>query len=426
MKILLVEPDFPIPQKSKNHKNFLPIGLLKIASYLKSKGIKIKLARGIPKDLFDKEISSFEPDEIWITSLFTYWAEYVKDAVESYKITFPKAKIVVGGIYASLMPEHCKEFTGCDEVYTGVIEEAEKYPPAYDLIENMNTHQIDYQIIHSSRGCDRRCSFCGAWKIEPKVKFKKSIKDEIKFRKTVFYDNNFLANPYIDNILQELSFLKKKKQILWCESQSGFDGRVLLEKPHLAKMLKEAGFRYTRIAWDWYYSEYSIIEKQISLLKNAGYNSKDIFIFMLYNWEIPFVEMEQKRVKCCDWKVQIADCRYRPLYQTFDYYNSKKRNSNRDYYIHPNWTDEEVKQFRKNVRRQNICVRQDVSFYSRKLENKELSKEQTQKLKRMKTAEVKKILYDAWFPKDLEIEKKVKGIQFYEEKRRKIDSIFTR
>jgi len=39
--------------------------------------------------------------------------------------------------------------------------------------------------------------------------------------------------------------------------------------------------------------------------------------------------------------------------------------------------DAEVKQFRKNLMRQNICVRQDISFYYRETENKELNKEQT-------------------------------------------------
>ena len=43
--VLLVEPDFPIPNKSRNHSNFLPIGLLKIASYLRNKSINIKLIR---------------------------------------------------------------------------------------------------------------------------------------------------------------------------------------------------------------------------------------------------------------------------------------------------------------------------------------------------------------------------------------------
>jgi len=51
MNILLVEPDFPIPAKSKNHKDFLPIGLLKLASYLREEGNTIKLVRGIKEYL---------------------------------------------------------------------------------------------------------------------------------------------------------------------------------------------------------------------------------------------------------------------------------------------------------------------------------------------------------------------------------------
>ena len=43
--VLLVEPNFPVPNKSRNHSNFLPIGLLKIASYLREKNIKIQLIR---------------------------------------------------------------------------------------------------------------------------------------------------------------------------------------------------------------------------------------------------------------------------------------------------------------------------------------------------------------------------------------------
>lgn len=404
-RILLVEPDFPIPSKSKNHKNFLPIGLLKIASYLRSKGEKVKLVRGIPKNLLDINILSFKPDEIWITSLFTYWANYVKDTVQYYKRAFPHAKIKVGGVYASLIPKHCKEFTGCDEVYKGIIKEAEEFFPAYDLIENVNNNQTDYQIIHASRGCIRRCPFCGTWKIEPKFEPKKSIKSEIKFKKIIFYDNNFLANPYIENILTELIDFKKNKKILWCESQSGFDGRIFLKKPYLAKMLKEAGFRYPRIAWDWKYKEYPFIEEQIYLLKKVGYNSKDIYIFVLYNWEIPFKEMEQKRLKCWEWQVQIADCRYRPLDQTFDNYNPHKNNqTNEDYHIHKksDWTDILVKQFRKNVRRQNICVRHGFPFYSKNLEHK-IIKDQIIKIIKSKKKE-NKIKYleenkiDSWFP----------------------------
>ncbi|MBE0515901.1 MAG: cobalamin B12-binding domain-containing protein [Methanophagales archaeon] len=408
-RILLVEPDFPIPIKSKNHKNFLPIGLLKIASYLRSKGIEVKLVRGITKGITDLDILSFNPQEVWITSLFTYWAKYVKDAVRHYKHVFPNAKIVVGGIYASFMPDHCKKFTGCDEVKEGVLHEAEKYFPAYDLITNANPHPIDYQIIHTSRGCIRNCEFCGVKKIEPNFKPKSSVKEEIKKRKVVFYDNNFLANTHIEDILRELIDLKKRKKILWCESQSGFDGRVLKERPYLGELLKKVGFRDPRIAWDWGYGQFQEIEEQIGILRTGGYNSQDIYVFMLYNWEIPFEEMERKRIKCWEWKVQIADCRYRPLDQTFDEYNPwKKDQTKEDYHIHTEagWTDALVKQFRKNVRRQNICVRHSFPFFSNVFEKKRVEKEVIRAAKLIKTKEEKirylqQIQADYWFPDEI-------------------------
>jgi hypothetical protein len=410
-KIILVEPNFPIPQKSKNHKNFLPIGLLKIASYLQKKNIEVKLIRGIPKNPLElSEIKKFSPSEIWVTSLFTYWAKYVKDAVQYYKNMFPQSKIVVGGVYASLFSKkEVKEYTGCDEVYQGVMPEVEKYFPAYDLIKNSNPHPIDYQIIHASRGCTRKCDFCGTWKIEPKFIPKKSIKNEIKLKKIVFYDNNLLMNPYIEEILQELIDLKKEKKIQWCESQSGFDGRILLKKPCLAEKIKKAGFRYPRIAWDWQYKDCNNIEIQINILKEASYPSKEIYIFMIYNWNIPFKEMEMKRIKCWEWNVQIADCRYRPLDQLYDNYNGRKTGQTlEDYYIHEKagWTDILVKQFRKNIRQQNICIRHGFPFYSKDFEQKRTKKELTRITKNINTKK-EKIKYleknniSYWFPEKI-------------------------
>jgi len=103
-KILLVEPDFPIPPKSRNHKNFMPIGLLKIATYLRDHGNQVRLIRGEPEDPSKREeINGFNPEEVWVTSLFTYWAGYVREAVQHYKKVFPSAYIKVGRIYASLL-----------------------------------------------------------------------------------------------------------------------------------------------------------------------------------------------------------------------------------------------------------------------------------------------------------------------------------
>ncbi len=71
----------------------------------------------------------------------------------------------------------------------------------------------------------------------------------------MFYDNNLLANPHIETILEELAAARVGGRVVTSESQSGFDGRVLLKKPHLAEMLKAARFRNPRIAWDGGFSE---------------------------------------------------------------------------------------------------------------------------------------------------------------------------
>jgi len=257
------------------------------------------------------------------------------------------------------MPEHCKQ-SGCDEVYIGIHKEAECFLPAYDLVNS------EMQIVHTSRGCVRNCAFCGVWKIEPEFNYKKSIIQEIIKNHVLFYDNNILANPHIERILEELASIKLGGKIVVSESQCGIDGRLLTAD--LAKLLKKAHFKDPRIAWDHQYAQHEHVKQQIDLLVNAGYQRKDIYVFMLYNHDLDFDQLEKKRLKCLEWGVQIADCRFRPLNQTFDNYNPqawKDGQSNQEYYIHPNWTDFQIRKFRKQVREQNIIIRHGFSEYSR-------------------------------------------------------------
>lgn len=360
MNILLVEPDFPIPNKSKNHSSFLPIGLLKLASLYRSQGHNIELVRGNVKP-------EMIPDEINVTSLFTYWSRYVNESVRFYKGLFPDAYVTVGGVYATLMPEHCREYTGCDNVFVGQNLLADRCKPAYDLVN------VDYQIIHGMRGCPNTCSFCGIWRIENEsYKTADDIESEICSNKLIFYDNNMLANPNIINILTMLANKLHNERVLKCECQSGFDGRILEKHPEYALLLKKARFENIRLAWDFKYESYHQVENWINILEDAGYHRKDIFIFMIYNWNFDYEELENKRLKCYEWGVQISDCRYRPLNQTYDNYNShKKAQTTIDYFIHEKWSDKLIRKFRNDVRKHNICIRYKIPWesYEKKLES---------------------------------------------------------
>ena len=64
------------------------------------------------------------PDLVYITSLFTYSWGPVHEAAAYYRACYPNARIVLGGIYATLMPEHAR-LADVDEVRTGLVLEAE-------------------------------------------------------------------------------------------------------------------------------------------------------------------------------------------------------------------------------------------------------------------------------------------------------------
>ena len=343
----MVEPNFPIASKSKNHAHFLPIGLLKIGTHHKQKGDRVALVRGL-------ERCGFTPDRILITSVFTYWSKYVHEAARFYHEAYPKARIEIGGIYASLMKRHCKKHSPFAYVYKGLYRGgvAEKVVPDYSLLPE----NLDYQIIHTSRGCTRKCTFCGTWKIEPEFKCVDSIRNLIEKRRLVFYDNNLLANPHIDKILQEISeFRFEKGYRLSCESQSGFDLRLIT--PERARLFKDARFINPRVAWDGSYKDWAQVKKAIGYLKDAGYHHTDIFVFMIYNCTLSYKEMRKKLDACRRWGVRVIDCRYRPLDYTEDNYKpGTRRQEPGEYYVHEGWTDWQVRTFRRAVRRQNIAI----------------------------------------------------------------------
>ena len=387
-RVLLIEPNFPnLTPKNKN--KYLPIGLLKLGSYYQNKGYDVKLQRLCES----VEPLDFKPTIIHITSSFTYYSKQVIDAVEYAKYNYNPNKLFVGGIWASLMPKVCKELTGAN-IIKGICQETEKLLPNYSLL----SEDTDYQIIHTMRGCNRKCPQCSGWDIEP-LHFEKSITDKILKKKVVIYDNNFLLNPYIESILEELIELKKNKKISTVESQSGFDGRILRKKPYLASLLKESGFIKPKIAWDVSYKTREKREEEINILSDGGFPRRLTSVFILFNFQESLLDVENKRKDCFKWGVQVTSSRYRPLNSLYDNYRgSKKKQTNKDYYIAPNWTDEQVKLFVRNVREHNIAIRYGSDFYSADFERKRLPKSIVDKVKHMDFDQAQYILDDAWCP----------------------------
>src|SRR2546427_8276708 len=99
MHVLLVEPDF--------YSRYPPLGLLKIAAMHRYRGDSVELVRGETRPIRT-------PEKIYVTSLFTYAWKSVHRAVRFYKGLFPKVTLSLGGIYASLLPDHAA-MSGADD-----------------------------------------------------------------------------------------------------------------------------------------------------------------------------------------------------------------------------------------------------------------------------------------------------------------------
>jgi hypothetical protein len=70
---------------------------------------------GITPQIFIKELKNVKrPVAILITSLMTYWYPGVFEAIHLVKDIHPDVPVILGGIYATLCPEHARNYSNAD------------------------------------------------------------------------------------------------------------------------------------------------------------------------------------------------------------------------------------------------------------------------------------------------------------------------
>jgi hypothetical protein len=315
LRVLLVEPR----KSRKYHTPYPPLGLLKLATYHRQRGDVVRLVTGISQD-------GFEPDIIYVTSLFTYAWEPVHQVIRFYSNRYSEATVIVGGIYASLCSDHLEQAFGSRlEIHQGLVPEIEELLPDYSLIPEWKA-----SILFSSRGCIRRCPFCSVPQLEPEFEAKKSIKHLIYpgHKKVILWDNNILASPYWRSIFDEL-----EESQLKVDFNQGLDARLLTEETALR--LKRLKIPIVRLAYDSKGIKGALI-KAIDLLRQVGISGRKIVVYCLYGYlDTPHDFFERIR-DLMTWGVVAYPMRYQPL-----------EPCNKDSYVSPNWTKEQLEMIAK-------------------------------------------------------------------------------
>ena len=79
---------------------------------------------GLPYDLVVRKLKALEPpDVILVTCMMTYWYPAAEEAVSLLRRIFPDAIIVLGGIYATLCPDHAQRVVKPDILVRGAGEQ---------------------------------------------------------------------------------------------------------------------------------------------------------------------------------------------------------------------------------------------------------------------------------------------------------------
>jgi hypothetical protein len=287
--ILLIEPGY----KNK----YPPLGLMKIAQYHGPRGKqdRVRFVKGE-----DRSVLGTAWDRIYITTLFSF--EYPKIA-QSIDFALTAAnhqadKVFVGGIAASLMHERfldeprwhgirfIKGLLSSAPAISLQLDEfseelyAEDYvgTPIEDLIPDYSIlDQVAYKYLvhdayftYTSRGCIRKCTFCGVPKLEGDQRDTESVSgfvraiDELYGPKKdlILMDNNVVASPRFKEIIAEIrdlgftpgTKLRRPHERIPAQRRvdfnQGVDARILCKDRMFLRELSSICLRPLRIAFD--------------------------------------------------------------------------------------------------------------------------------------------------------------------------------
>lgn len=300
-KVLLVEPEYP--------RKYPPMGLLKIASMVKANGGSVAgFYRGAPGGLFAPDA-----DLICITSIFTYDVADVKRAICGARDAYPKTRIILGGVCASLISKELdKEFPDV-HIFKGYSKALDQCIPDYTIDCMVEDPWDQFSYTFTSRGCVNRCGYCAVWRIEPELWINPKWKDMILLSKpfAMISDNNISASP--DHLKEVAAHLTKtKRQVVF---DNGLDCKLITDD--MAKSLST--IRYTReglrMAFDRIEDD-GIFQRAVKRLTKAGVAPGNIMAYVLFNFNDTLDEANYRMRECARLGIRPYPQKFTPLNET--------------------------------------------------------------------------------------------------------------
>jgi hypothetical protein len=331
-QILLIEPGY----KNK----YPPLGLMKLAQYHGPRG---KRDRVVFVKGEDHSVVGQAWDRIYVTTLFSFEYPRISETIDFALRAAGgnRDKVFVGGIAASLMHDRFldeRRWRGIrfikgllsappavslqlddfsDELYSDDISGTpiEDLIPDYSILDQVAYKYPvhDAYFTYGSRGCIRKCSFCGVPKLEGDQRDTESISAVVRGVESLYgpkkdltlMDNNVVASAKFREIIAEIrdlgfvpgAKLKRGRGFVQrrVDFNQGVDARILCKDKMYLRELSTICLRPLRIAFDHiglkkpyeqairYATEFGLTELSNYMLYNFHDSPSDLFERMRLN-----------------------------------------------------------------------------------------------------------------------------------------------
>jgi hypothetical protein len=292
---------------------------------------------GLAPARFVRALESLPPPEVVLVGCgMTYWYSGVQETTTLLRDVWPGAPLLLGGVYASLCPEHATAHSGVDRVAPGGLAEAlavvgdalgvelhldPEALPAHDLAPG-----ADAAALSTSSGCPYRCAYCGVGALAPRYQAHLPERVEREARAiarlgildVALYDDAFLAQPgRAIEILERLAPLSVR-----LHAASGLSCRNLTAD--VAQAMRQCGFCTIRLGLETADPEAqrrlgdkaTLEDLALALchLEQAGYERQDVGVYVmagLPGQELAEVESSLEQVTALGARPHLAE--YSPV-----------------------------------------------------------------------------------------------------------------
>jgi radical SAM superfamily enzyme YgiQ (UPF0313 family) len=228
---------------------------------------------GVNRAIIRKDLQSIpRPAAILVTSYMTYWYPGVQETIKALREAFPSVPLLLGGIYASLMPDHARMECRPDAVisgpgefsvfrslfrHTGIDRGRDLQPPEVDFVPALDLmRRVRFLPLITTRGCPFQCAYCASCRLTPFFvrRSPAEIADDIEsaicryhVRDIALYDDAFLVDATAHAVPLLKAIAERVPGTRW-HAPNGLHAAAMT--PEVAGAMKQAGFETIRIGYE--------------------------------------------------------------------------------------------------------------------------------------------------------------------------------